>query len=127
MYESVRHSHSKNSFKLCMYSDNQLYFDGMCIIFIAVGHNQTCVESIQCTANLGIAAECTSSICQCRIGYPFNGQRCVGSTGMYKVYVSNIIYNAMYSARIVILASLMEIKHQLHSTSLNAQQNQRSI
>jgi hypothetical protein len=108
-----------------MYSDNQLYFDVMCVIFIGVGHGERCSESIQCTG-LG-PAECTSSTCQCSANFIFSGQRCTGSTGMYKVYVSNIIYNAIFSARIVILASLMEIKHRLHSTSLNTQQNHRSI
>lgn len=108
-----------------MYSDNPLYFDGMCIICIEVGHGQLCVESIQCVDLLG--AECVSNTCQCTSNFNFNGIRCVGNIGMYKVYISNIIYNAIFSARIIILASLMEIKHWLHSISLKTQQNQRSI
>jgi hypothetical protein len=37
---------------------------------------------------------------------------------MYKAYISNIIYNVIFSARIIILASLMEIKHWLYTISL---------
>jgi len=108
-----------------MYSDNPLYFDGMCIICIAAGHGEACLESIQCQDL--VEAECVSNICQCTSNFNFNGVRCVGNIGMYKVYISNIIYNAIFSARIIVLASLMEIKQWLHSISLNTQQNQRSI
>jgi hypothetical protein len=110
-----------------MYSDNPLYFDGMCIVCIEVGHNESCSESIQC-ADL-VEEECVSNTCQCTGSFNFNGQRCVGNIGMYMVYISNIIYeyNAIFSARIIILASLMEIKQWLHCISLNTQQNQRGI
>ena len=98
-----------------MYSDNPLYFDGMCFICIEVNHSESCTESIQCEDL--IEAECVDGTCQCRSGFNFNGRRCVGNIGMYKEYISNTIYNAIFSARIIILASLMEIKQWLHSIS----------
>jgi hypothetical protein len=98
-----------------MYSDNPLHFDGMCVIFIGVGFGETCAEDSQCL-HLG-EAQCFPSSCQCRENFNFNGLRCAGNLGMYKVYisniiyigmykvyVSNIIYNAIFSARIIILA-----------------------
>lgn len=100
-----------------MYSENPLYFYGMCIICIEVGHNESCSESIQCDGL--VAAECVSNICQCTSSFNFNGVRCVGNNGMYKVYSSNIIYNAIFGARIIILDSLMEIQQWLHSIPLN--------
>lgn len=126
MNESGRYSHGKHTLKLYMYRDNPLHFYGMCIICIVVGHGQSCSESNQCE-HIG-AAECASNnTCQCAVGFNYNGERCTGNIGMYKVYVSNIIYNTMFSVRIIILASLMEIKQWLHSISLNTQQNQRSV
>ena len=90
MNESGRHSHGKYTLKLYMYSDNPLYFDGICIIFIEVGHGELCTESIQCEDL--IEAECVAGTCQCRSDFNFNGRRCVGNLGMYRVYISNIIY-----------------------------------
>lgn len=125
MNESEKYSHGKYTLKLYTYSVNSLYFDGMCVICIVVGHGQSCSLSIQC-ANMG-PAECVSNTCQCRSGFNFNGERCTGNIGMYKAYINNIIYNAIFSAKIIILASLMEIKQWLQNISLNTQQNQRSV
>jgi len=102
-----------------MYSNNPLYFDGMCIICIEVGHGESCNESIQCQDLL--QAECVTNTCQCTSSFTFIEGHCVGTIGMYKVYISNIIYNAIFSAK------LMEIKQWLYRISLNTQQNQRSI
>jgi len=90
-----------------MYSDNPLYFDGMCIICIEVGHGESCSESIQCIDLL--QADCLSGTCQCVSSFTYNEQHCVGNIGMYKVYISNIIYNAIFSTRIIIPTSLREI------------------
>jgi EB module. len=107
-----------------MYSDNPLYFDGMCVIFIEVGYGKECTEDVQCD---DLREAVCSSTCQCKSDFDYNGEICTGNIGMYKVYVSNIIYNDIFNARIIILASLMELKQWLHSTSHKIWQNQRSI
>jgi len=43
-----RHSHGKHTLKFYMYSDNPIYFDGMCIISIEVEHDESCSENFQC-------------------------------------------------------------------------------
>jgi hypothetical protein len=82
-----------------MYSDNALYFDGMCIICIEVGYGQSCSESRQCEDL--VQAECVSNTCQHTSSFNYNEIRCAGNTGMYKEYISNIICNAVFSARII--------------------------
>jgi len=102
-----------------MYSDNPIYFDGMCIICTEVGHGESCSENIQC--EFLVEAQCVSNKYQCTSIFYYNGRRCVGNIGMYRVYISNILYNVIFSARIFILASLIEIKLILYSISLNTQ------
>jgi len=46
-----------------MYSDNPIYFDGMCIICIEVEHDESCSENIQC--EVLAEAQCVSNKCQC--------------------------------------------------------------
>ena len=125
IFESGRYSHEKYTLTLYMCSDNPLHFNGMCIICIEVGHGESCAESIQCEDL--VQAECLLNTCQCRSGFNYNAERCVGNSGIYKVYISNIIYDVLFSARIIILTSFMETKQCLHRISLDAQQNQRSI
>jgi len=91
-----------------MYGDNALYFDGMCIICIEVGLGESCAESIQCEDL--VQAECVLNTCQCRSGFNYNGERCVGNSGMYKLHINNVIYSVIFSARVIKLTSLMERK-----------------
>ena len=107
--ESGRHSHGNYTLKLYMYSDNPLYFDGMCIICTEVVHGESCSENIQYEGL--VEAQCVSNQCQCTSSFYDNGRRCVGNIGIYRVYISKIIYNAIFSATIFILASLIERKN----------------
>jgi len=71
-----------------MYRDNPLYFDGMCIICIEVGHGESCSENIHCEDL--VEAHCVSNKCQCTSGFYYNGRSCIGNIGMYNKYISNI-------------------------------------
>jgi len=107
--ESGRHSHGKYTLKLYMYSDNPLYFDAMCIICLEVGHGESSSENNQC--EVLVEAKCFSNKCQCTSSFYYHGRRCVGNIGMYRVYISNIIFSAIFSARLFILASVKEINY----------------
>jgi len=71
-----------------MYSDNPLYFDGMCTICIEVGHSESCSENIQC--EVLVEAQCVSKKFHCTSSFYYNGKLCVGDIGLYRVYISNI-------------------------------------
>jgi hypothetical protein len=96
--------HRKHILKLCMYSDNPLHFDGICVLCIEVKHDQTCSESIQCSYSA--EAECVSGKCQCKSNFNYNGELCVGSVGMYNIYSNNIISNAVFSALLLHMQQL---------------------
>ena len=89
----------------------------MCIICIEVGHGESCSENIQCEGL--VETQLLSNKCQCTSSFYYNGRSWVGNIGIYKEYISNIIFNVIFSARIFILASLTEIKLLLRNISLN--------
>jgi len=48
-----------------------------------VGLGESCAESIQCEDL--VQAECVLNTCQCRSGFNYNGERCVGNSGLGEV------------------------------------------
>jgi hypothetical protein len=87
-----------------MYSANLLRSDGMCVICTEVEFGAECTESIQC--NFSRQAECVN-VCRCKTNFDYNGQLCVGNIRTYRAYISNIIYNAVFSAKMIIIHAFL--------------------
>ena len=88
-----------------MYNANPLRSDGMCVICTEVDYGAPCSESIQC--NFSRQAECVNNICRCKTNFDYNGQLCVGKIRTYRAYISNIIYNAVFSATMIIIHAFL--------------------